>query len=170
MHKKRILKVSSIYVIGGLNDNGMGVVLKHKTISTIVGHAQHVMRSLGKGHRENVYCKALQISFGEENMTFRSEVCCPIFFKGKIIAHGRADFVISNVIIEVKANRNPIDIASDQLKKYLKSLSDLERTDYIGVILNFNQNTGKVDVLTQNPVVKHNLKTVSRFFVKKTRG
>ena len=143
---------------------------KRDMYSTILGHAKHVMRSLGKGHRESVYCKALQVSFSEDDISFRSEVCCPIFFRGKIIAHGRADFVISNIIIEVKANRTPIEAASDQLKKYLRSLSDLEHTDYVGVIINFNQATGKIDVFQQKPVVTHQVVKVSRFFANKHKA
>jgi GxxExxY protein len=136
-----------------------------KELAVILGHSHHVMRVLGKGHRENVYGKALQTSFQKAMIPFRAEVCCPIVFMDEIIGHGRADFVIGNYVVEIKANKSKPDEASDQLAKYLKSLCKIEKKHYIGVIINFNQSTGEVDFKEQaSNYVKP--PTTSRFFKK----
>lgn len=124
----------------------------------IVGRARHVMRVLGKGHREQIYAKALQMSLQEAGIPFRSEVACPIMFMGKIVGHGFADLVVGEFVVEIKANRSPIGSASDQLNKYLQSLRKIEKQTYVGIILNFNQKSGRLDVAQQR------LRIVSRFF------
>lgn len=136
-----------------------------RDLKNIIGHAKHVMRALGKGHRETVYGKALQTSFHKAFIPFRAEVCCPIVFMDEIIGYGRADFVVGNYVIEIKANRNKAEEASDQLEKYLRSLCKIEKKDYTGLILNFNQSTGQVDILQQLPY-KAAPKVTSRFFAK----
>jgi GxxExxY protein len=135
-----------------------------RDIKNIIGHAKHVMRALGKGHRENVYGKALQTSFHKAFIPFRAEVCCPIIFMDEIIGYGRADFVVGDFVIEIKANRNKAEEASDQLEKYLRSLSKIEKKEYTGLILNFNQSSGQVDVMQQVPYRPK--KVTSRFFIK----
>jgi GxxExxY protein len=129
-------------------------------LDTIIRHARDVMAGLGKGHREHVYGKALEVSFGQAMVHYRSEVCCPVLYRGEIVGHGRADFIVGNFVIEIKASRLPVTRATDQLLKYLESLYVVERRTYCGVILNFNQHTGAVDVLKHDPVVR------SRFFAK----
>lgn len=137
-----------------------------RDLKVIIGHAQHVMRVLGKGYRENDYGKALQTSFNKAMIPHRREVICPNYFMDEIIGFGRADFVIENYIIEIKANKLSVDAASDQLSKYLKSLCRAEKKEYIGIIINFNQTTGKVDVFQQTPEkkVKKPVRIVSKFF------
>lgn len=130
-------------------------------MNVIIGHAQHVMRVLGRGCSEADYCNALQTALNRAAIHYRREVICPIFFMGEIVGHGRADFVIDKYVVEVKANKLRVDTALPQLTKYIKSLSKAEKKDYVGVIINFNQNTGKVDVLKQKPIV------TSKFFKKK---
>ena len=133
--------------------------------NTIIGLARHVMLVLGKGHREHVYGKALEVGLNKAGIRYRSEICCPILFMGEIIGHGRADFIVEDIVIEIKANKTPPAEASDQLAKYLKSLNHVEKKNYRGLILNFNQSSGKVEVYYQGvPVV------VSRFWQGKQKA
>jgi GxxExxY protein len=130
-------------------------------MDTIIGHAKHVMRVLGKGHRESVYGRALQVSFANAMLPCRTEVCCPILYMGQIIAHGRADFVVGDYVVEIKAVK-ACD-AGNQMRKYLRGLSHVERKTYKGLVINFNQASGKVEC------TMHSLpppKVVSRFFHK----
>lgn len=141
-----------------------------RDIQTIIARAKHVMRVLGKGHREHVYGKALQTSFHKAMIPYRAEVCCPIFFMDEIIGYGRADFVIDQYVIEIKANKLPITEASDQLEKYVKSLLRVEKKAYVGLLINFNQNTGEVNVLQQKDrEVKRPSGVKSRFFMNKDK-
>lgn len=132
-----------------------------KALAIILGHARHAMKNLGKGHREQVYGKAMQVSLSKSGVAYRSEVCCPIVYMDEIIGHGRADFVIGEYVVEIKATRGErLSEAGDQLEKYLKSLRRIERKQYKGVVLNFNQATGRVDC--------HEERVVSRFFLKRS--
>ena len=114
------------------------------------GHARHVMRVLGAGHRERIYHNALITALNRRLIPHRSEVACPIWFMGECIGMGRADLVIDDLVVEIKANRLPPSETSAQLRKYIQSLSKSERRDFRGVVINFNQKTGGVDVLEEH--------------------
>jgi RecB family endonuclease NucS len=77
---------------------------------------------------------------------------------GECIGMGRADLVIDDVVVEIKANRLAPKETSAQLQKYLVSLSKAERKTYRGIVLNFNQKNGCVDLLEETceqAVVSH---------------
>lgn len=115
-------------------------------LDVIRGQANHVMRCLGKGHRESVYHRALITAMNKAGVAHRSEVSCPIWFMGECIGVGRADMVIDNIVLEIKANKLPPKETSAQLQKYLVSLSQAEKKTYHGVVVNFNQKNGLVDI------------------------
>jgi GxxExxY protein len=118
------------------------------------GQACHVMKCLGKGHRESIYHNALITALNRRGIFHRSEVSCPIWFMGECIGMGRADLVIEDLIIEIKANKLPPTETSAQLQKYLQSLSKAEKRDFRGVVINFNQKNGTVDFLEEKPLYK----------------
>ena len=115
-------------------------------MDVIRGQANHVMRCLGRGHSENIYHRALITAMNKAGISHRSEVSCPIWFMGECIGVGRADMVIDDVVIEIKANRLPPKQTSAQLQKYLISLSRAESKTFRGIVVNFNQRTGLVDI------------------------
>ena len=119
------------------------------TIETLKGLARHVMHCLSRGHREAIYHSALVTALNHHKVLHRSEVPCPIWFMGQCIGMGRADLVIDDMIVEIKANRLPPSETSAQLQKYLQSLSKAEQRTFRGVVINFNQKTGMVDVLEE---------------------
>jgi GxxExxY protein len=119
------------------------------SLEILRGLARHVMRCLGKGHREAIYHSALITALNRERVAHRSEVPCPIWFMGECIGTGRADLVIGELVAEIKANRLPPTATSAQLQKYLQSMSRAERKVFHGVIINFNQKNGTVDILEQ---------------------
>jgi len=110
-------------------------------------HAVGVMRSLGKGHRESVYHRAMIVSLNRAGVFHRSEVLSPIYFKGELVGVGRCDLVIGNLVVEIKANTLPPRKAVSQLQKYTKHLGKAERKGYRGLILNFNQKSGTAQTL-----------------------
>lgn len=112
----------------------------------IRGQSNHVMRCLGVGHSESVYHRALITAMNKAGVPHRSEVSCPIWFMGECIGMGRADLVIDDVVLEIKANRLPPKRTSPQLQKYLVSLTQAEKKEFRGVVVNFNQKNGKVDI------------------------
>jgi GxxExxY protein len=99
------------------------------------------------GHKESVYHKALTTSLSAANFKFRSEVFAPIMFMGQVVGMGRCDIIVGNLIIELKAIAYKPKRTSNQIKKYITSLSEAERTKYRGVIINFNQKNGGIDVV-----------------------
>jgi len=126
------------------------------------GQSEYVMKVLGTGHREAVYHRALITALNKASVIHRSEVACPIWFMGECIGMGRADLVIDDVIVEIKANRSEPKSTSAQLKKYLVSLSQAEGKEYKGLVINFNQASGCVDVFTgESEVFNRSAKRVS---------
>lgn len=121
-------------------------------VKSIARHAIRVMEALGKGHTESVYHKALIASLNDEGVPHRSEVFSPILFLGQVVGVGRCDLIVGNMIIELKAvTRRPTQ-TSHQVKKYMSSLQATERVKYHGVIINFNQQSGRVDIVEEiNP-------------------
>jgi GxxExxY protein len=111
-------------------------------------HVQRVMKGLGKGHRERVYHKAVITSLNHAGVAHRSEVIAPIHFMGEVVGFGRCDIIIGNLVVEFKANTKAPRQSSCQLKKYIQSLSTTEKRHFQGVVVNFNQKTGRVDVST----------------------
>ena len=118
-------------------------------VETLKGQARHVMHCLGKGHREAIYHAALITALNHKGVAHRSEVPCPIWFMGSCIGMGRADLVIGDMVVEIKANKLPPSETSAQLQKYLQSLNKAEQREYRGVVINFNQRTGFVDFLEE---------------------
>ena len=118
-------------------------------VQTLRQHASEAMSALGKGHTERVYHRAMITSLNRKLIPHRSEVVTPIYYMDEVVGFGRCDIVIGNLAVEFKANKRRPSKASPQLCKYLESLSTSSRAQYKGVVVNFNQNTGAVEVHQQ---------------------
>lgn len=112
---------------------------------TLLSQGRHVMRVLGVGHTERIYHNALITALNRAGVQHRSEVTCPIWFMGQCVGVGRADLVVGDLVVEIKANRLPPRRTSPQLQKYINSLIKAEKSYYRGMVVNFNQKTGAVD-------------------------
>ena len=88
---------------------------------------------LKRGFREYVYCRALAIELGRENITFQREVWLPIYYDNLRIAARRCDFFCANaVVLEIKAK--------SQLENgdIVQAINTLERTNAKdGLLINF---------------------------------
>jgi len=115
-------------------------------VQTLKQHAAEVMAVLGKGHTERVYHRAMITSLNRRLVPHRSEVITPICYMGEVVGFGRCDIVIGNLAVEFKANKRCPSKASSQLCKYLESLG---RSRFRGLVLNFNQRSGAVEVHQQ---------------------
>lgn len=103
------------------------------------------MRVMGKGHRESIYHNAMVAALNKMEVFHRSEVVCPIKFMGEVVGFGKADLVMGNTVVEIKANAKRPCEASAQLSKYMQSMSETEKRAFNGLIINFNTTTGDVD-------------------------
>ena len=129
----------------------------------------HIMKTLGTGHREAVYHAALITALNKARVFHRSETVCAISYLGETVGYGKADLILDDIVVELKATSRPPTESSGQLKKYIESLSRTEKRPFRGVIVNFNQRTAKVDIwqsaYTEQGAKPHAAKMIrSRFF------
>lgn len=124
-------------------------------VKLLLTHAQDVMKNLGIGHKEVIYAKALNVSLNKYMIPHRTEVDIPIMFMGQSVGHGRADLIIDNLIVEIKALAKTPKEAMAQLQKYIINLSHLEQRAYRGVIVNFCQTSGNVVIYSHEDVSSH---------------
>ena len=109
------------------------------------------MGTLGKGHRESVYRRALSTALNNKHICHRTHVDCPIIFMGECVGVGQADLVVEDLVIELKVLQKVPTGASDQLCKYIDSLERTEARPFRGVVINFNSQSGMVDIVEELP-------------------
>lgn len=121
-----------------------------RLVRTLRRHANDVIRVLGKGHSERVYHRAMITSLNNEKIPHRSEVIAPIYYMGDVVGFGRCDIIIGNLVVEFKANMACPRKTSNQLQKYLESMKSATRkTPFHGVVINFSQKTGKIEMFQE---------------------
>ena len=106
----------------------------------IRGCTFQVYNTLGFGHKENIYQKALESELEKCGINFEKEKILPVFYDGKKVGIYKPDFVIeSKIIIEIKAVPIMPKDFETQLIYYLKS------TNYkLGFLINFGSK--KLDI------------------------
>jgi GxxExxY protein len=98
----------------------------------IIGCALEVHRTLGPGFREIVYQRALALELDASGLEFAREIEVPIIYKGRQIDTRRADFVVEDVMVEIKAR-------SQMLREdYVQALNYVQASGFkLGLLLNF---------------------------------
>lgn len=103
----------------------------------IIGAAMEVHRQLGHGFLEAVYQQALTLEFDERGIAYRREVTLQIRYKGRLLAgEYRADFVCTNVVVELKAVQQLNTAHHGQVINELKASGHS-----LGLLLNFGAPT-----------------------------
>lgn len=99
----------------------------------IRGAVFQVYNTLGFGHKESVYAKALSIEFNKKTLPFEREKRLDIVYDGKSVGIYRPDFVIADsIILEIKSLEFMPTHVEKQLIYYLKG------TNYrVGLLVNF---------------------------------
>lgn len=115
-------------------------LIYNETSYKIRGCCFHVYNSLGPGHKEIIYQKALAQTFKNQKLTFEIEKRLPIIFENRKIGTYVPDFVVeSKIIIETKATQYLTLSFQRQLISYLKA------TQYkLGFLINFG--TSSLDI------------------------
>ena len=99
----------------------------------IVGCAFDVYNSLGSGHHEKYYQRALSEAFSNQKLSFHQQVHFPLNYKGKVIGRIFLDFLVENkIVVEIKKSERFSKTHIDQVMEYLK-LSNLE----LAILINF---------------------------------
>jgi len=102
----------------------------------IVGCAFDVYNSLGGGHHEKYYQRALAELFKEKSLNVTQQVYYPLAFNGKIIGKNFLDFLIDDkLIVEIKKGNNFSKKHIDQVLGYLKN-SKIK----LAILINFGLN------------------------------
>jgi GxxExxY protein len=101
----------------------------------INGAAIEVHKALGTGLLESVYHKCLVHELKLRNISFQSEVCVPIDYKGiEINTELRCDlFVEETIVVELKSVEKVLPIHEAQLLTYMNLLESP-----FGILINFN--------------------------------
>lgn len=92
-----------------------------------------VYNTLGSGHKEQVYQKALEKEFEERKIPYKKEENLDVNYKGKRVGNYRPDLIVEDkLIIELKAVEFMPKSYEEQLIHYLKT------TGFpIGLLVNF---------------------------------
>lgn len=99
-----------------------------------------VYNTLGSGHKEGVYQRALAKEFGKLGLRFDPERSLPVIYDGEKVGVYKPDFVVEDkVLIEIKSVSTMPKNAESQLAHYLKG------TGYkLGLLVNFG--SSKLDI------------------------
>lgn len=115
---------------------------------SIIECAKKVYETLGTGHSEIVYHKAMEVELRHQNIRYESKVILPILYRGLTVGHGEADLVVYDVnvddtvanpgvVVELKAVAyEPREQERAQIIGYLRSRGWPNAT---GLIINFRQ-------------------------------
>ena len=92
-------------------------------------------KELGPGFLEKIYEEALKLQLSECGIRFESQKEVKVKFHGIEIGNHRMDLIIENqIVIELKAVKELLDIHMAQLRSYLKA------TELItGLLINFSK-------------------------------
>jgi GxxExxY protein len=98
----------------------------------IIAAATEVHRTLGQGFEEVIYQRALARELPLHNLGFSREVRMAVYYKGEKLGSKRMDFVIDEVMVEIKAR------AALEAVDFVQTLSYLKASGYkVGLLINF---------------------------------
>src|SRR5512135_963207 len=98
----------------------------------IIAAATEVHRTLGLGFEEVIYQRALARELPAHQLEFSREVWMDIRYKGEKVGSKRVDFVIDEVMVEIKAKALLEEV------DFMQTLSYLKASGYkVGLLINF---------------------------------
>jgi GxxExxY protein len=102
----------------------------------IIAAAKEVHRTLGPGFEEVFYQRALAMELPGHDLEFEREVWIDVYYKGRKLGRKRVDFVVEEVMVEIKAKASLEDV------DFVQALSYLKASGYkVGLLLNFGAKT-----------------------------
>lgn len=95
--------------------------------------AQNVYKTLGHGHSEAVYHRAMEVGLRKQNIKYDTERIVPIQYEGHVVGNSRLDLVIDDsMIVELKSVSCLKQKEITQLQNYM-NLTGLKE----GMLINF---------------------------------
>lgn len=109
---------------------------KSELTARIIAAAQRVHTTLGPGFEEVIYQRSLALELQRQGLDFAREAWMDIHYQGAVVGRKRVDFVVSDVMVEVKAKAQVEDV------DFVQTLSYLRASGYqVGLLLNFGAKT-----------------------------
>ena len=108
-----------------ITTNKMTEKILYKDLSyKLVGCLYKVYNTLGPGHKENIYHKALKIEFDKQGIKYISKKRLKIEYEEKEVGVYEPDFIIDDkIIVEIKSVLHIPKVYELQLYYYLKGSS-----------------------------------------------
>ena len=98
----------------------------------IIAAAKEVRREIGPGFEEVIYQRSLARELPAHNLEFSREVWIDVFYKGDKVGSKRVDFIVDEVMVEIKAK------AAFEPADFVQTLSYLKASGYkVGLLINF---------------------------------
>lgn len=98
----------------------------------IVKAAKTVHSELGPGFEEVIYQRALVLEFPAHGLEFSREVWLDVHYRGQNVGRKRVDFIVEQVMVEIKAKSELEDV------DFVQTLSYLKASGYtVALLLNF---------------------------------
>ncbi|HEU4952130.1 MAG TPA: GxxExxY protein [Holophagaceae bacterium] len=102
----------------------------------VIAACIEVHRELGPGLLESAYETCLAKELLLRSIPFKRQIPVPLRYKGELVEAGfRVDLLVDDrLILELKADHGPVNLARAQLLTYLKLMGL-----HLGLVVNFNQ-------------------------------
>jgi GxxExxY protein len=94
--------------------------LSHVT-ARIIAAAKEVYGTLGPGFRELIYQRALALELPAHGLEFSREVWIDVYYKDQKVGRHRVDFMVDEVMVEIKAKATLDAVDFMQTLSYLKA-------------------------------------------------
>ena len=133
-----------------LNQNDDELNQNDYELDWILNSAEKVFNTIECGFIEYIYHKALLIELNKKDYMIESKKIISISYDSICIGYVESDIVLHTkskiYILELKAfDRNISQKEVLQINKYIKYIENIDNKEIIGVIINFNQKTKKID-------------------------
>jgi len=103
-----------------------------KITGKIIAAAKQAHAHLGPGYEEVIYQRALALELPSQGLEFEREVWIDVLYRDQKVGRKRVDFLVEEVMVEIKAKSAIEDVDIVQTLSYLKA-SGFE----VGLLLNF---------------------------------
>jgi GxxExxY protein len=102
----------------------------------IIGCAYDVFNSIGGGHKEIVYQRAMALSLEEKGLTYSEQHYYPVKYKDKVVGRNFFDFYIEEkIVVELKSSIRFNKAHFEQVLNYL-NVSNIK----LALLISFDQN------------------------------
>ncbi len=123
-------------------------------VAQITQLAEKIFSDLGAGYSEFIYQNALFNKLIKLDPSTLKEKNIPVIYENEVLGTCRADILTSTCVIETKATRTMPSGVGNQLRKYLVNLHFQDNQPRFGMVINFNQDTEKIECIVLDAVAQ----------------